>query len=225
MKRTREISSKKLQNNGIISIMSQQLPPTYKPSDENKIQEGIFKTSVNGVLYIERSIYADERGFFSEIVKVPELEKIIAMPFQVKQVNHARSEQNVMRGIHAEGWNKFVVVLTGTCFSAIVDVRPDSDTFGKKEYFLLGNREDALKGCLFLPSGVGNSLCVLDGPVDYLYLVDRLYEDRDKSGDVAISLFDPDLDIPWPIEKENMIISERDTNSITLREKCPEKFV
>lgn len=205
--------------------MNKQLPPTYSPSEENTLKEGVYKTSIDGVLYIERPIHRDERGFFSEVVKVPELEEISNMPFQVKQVNHARSEQNVVRGIHAEGWNKLVVVMTGVCFSAIVDVRPNSETFGKKEYFLMGERENGLKGCLFLPSGVGNSLCVLEGPVDYLYLVDRLYAERDKSGDVAISVFDPDLGIPWPIEKESMIISERDTNSITLREKCPEKFV
>ncbi len=204
---------------------TQQIPSTYLPTDANKVQEGVYKTTINGVLYIDRPIYKDERGFFSEVVKIPELEAIIGQPFQVKQVNHARSEQNVLRGIHAEGWNKFVFVLTGLCFAAIVDVRPDSETFGKKEYFLLGSGENALTGCLFLPSGMGNSVCVLKGPVDYLYLVDRLYQDRDKSGDVAITLFDTDLNIPWPVAKEDMVISERDTNAITLREKSPEKFV
>lgn len=200
------------------------VPSTYQPTDENKLQDGVYKTSINGLLYIDRPIHTDNRGFFSEVVKIPELEQIIGTEFVVKQVNHARSEKNVVRGIHAEGWNKFVFVLTGLAFSAIVDVRPDSETFGKKEYFLLGSGEYALTGCLFLPSGVGNSVCILEGPVDYLYLVDRLYKDRDASGDVAISIFDPDLQIPWPVAKEDMIISERDTNTITLREKSPEKF-
>lgn len=202
-----------------------QLPPTYQPTDTNKVSEGVYKTSINGVLYIDRPIHTDNRGFFSEVVKMPDLEQIIGKPFVVKQVNHARSEKNVVRGIHAEGWNKYVFVITGLAFSAIVDVRPDSETFGNKEYFLLGNGENSLTGCLFLPVGVGNSICVLEGPVDYLYLVDRLYSERDKAGDVAISAFDPDLNIPWPVAKEDMIISERDTNTITLREKSPEKFV
>lgn len=202
-----------------------QIPSTYQPTETNTLSEGVYKTSINGLLYIDRPIITDNRGFFSEVVKIPDLEQIIGKQFVVKQVNHARSEKNVVRGIHAEGWNKYVFVLTGLCFAAIVDVRPDSVTFGNKEYFLLGNGENALTGCLFLPVGVGNSVCVLDGPVDYLYLVDRLYQDRDKSGDIAISVFDPDLNIPWPIAKEEMIISERDTNTITLREKTPEKFV
>ncbi|HRN70123.1 MAG TPA: dTDP-4-dehydrorhamnose 3,5-epimerase family protein [Candidatus Woesebacteria bacterium] len=202
-----------------------QIPSTYQPTETSKLAEGVYKTSINGLLYIDRPIITDNRGFFSEVVKIPLLEQIIGQAFVVKQVNHARSETNVVRGIHAEGWNKYVFVLTGLCFVAIVDVRPNFETFGNKEYFLLGTGENALTGCLFLPSGVGNSVCILEGPVDYLYLVDRLYQDRDTSGDVAISVFDPDLNIPWPIKKEEMIISERDTNTIMLREKCPEKFI
>lgn len=198
---------------------------TYQPTEENKVKEGVYKTAINGLFYIERPIHSDNRGFFSEVVKVPELEEVTGTTFEVKQVNHARSEQNVIRGIHAEGWNKYVCIISGTCFAAIVDVRPESETFGKKEYFIMGDREDALKGCLFLPSGVGNSVCVLEGPLDYLYLVDRLYKDRDTKGDVAISVFDPDINIEWPLERDKMIISERDTNAITLREKSPEKFV
>lgn len=197
---------------------------SYSPTEENKIKEGVYKTQISGVVYVQRPIYRDNRGFFSEIVKIPELEEVIGTQFVVKQVNHARSEQNVVRGIHAEGWNKFVTVITGLCFAVIVDVRPESETFGLKEYFLMGNGESALDGCLFLPSGVGNSICVMNGPVDYLYLVDRLYADRDQSGDMAISVFDPDINIEWPIKKEEMIISERDTNTTTLREKYPEKF-
>ncbi len=197
---------------------------SFTPSEENRIKEGVYKTKINGVLYVQRPIYRDNRGFFSEIVKIPELEVIIGQPFVVKQVNHARSEQNVVRGIHAEGWNKLVCVVNGVCYAVIVDVRPESETFGAKEYFLMGDGENALDGCLFLPSGVGNSICVMKGPVDYFYLVDRLYADRDKNGDMAISVFDPDLNIEWPIKKEEMVISERDTNTVTLREKYPEKF-
>jgi dTDP-4-dehydrorhamnose 3,5-epimerase len=196
----------------------------FEPKQDNQIQNGVFKTQINGMFYIERPYHKDQRGFFSEVVKVPNIESYTGSPFQIKQINHARSEKNVIRGIHAEGWNKFVFIVSGVGFAAIVDVRTESSTFGNKEFFKLGLAEDALSGCLFLPSGIGNSICVLDGPLDYIYVVDKLYEDRDTSGDLAISVFDPDLQIPWPIKREDMIISERDINSITLREKHPEKF-
>jgi dTDP-4-dehydrorhamnose 3,5-epimerase len=196
----------------------------YSPTAENKVQEGVYKTSIDGMLYIERPFYKDERGFFSEVVKIPELERYIGSPFQIRQINHARSEKNVVRGLHAEGWNKFIFIVSGVCFVAIADVRPNSTTFAAKEFFKLGFEGDALSGCLFLPSGVGNSLCVLEGPLDYIYVVDKLYKERDPAGDVAISLFDPDLAIPWPIKREEMVLSQRDVNAVTIREKCPEKF-
>lgn len=199
--------------------------PTYTLEEKNKVRQGIYKSSIEGLLYISHATYKDDRGFFSEVARIPEVEEVTGISFSIKQINHARSLQNVVRGIHAEGWNKYITIGSGICFSAICDVRPNSSTFGKKEYFILGNGEGALDGSLFIPSGAGNSMCVLEGPVDYLYFVDRLYKDRDKEGDVAISLFDTDLNVQWPIAREDMILSERDINSILLREKYPEKFV
>jgi len=81
-----------------------------------------------------------------------------------------------------------------------------------------------LHGSLFIPNGIGNSLCAVKGPVDYLYYVDQLYKDRNTNGDKAISLFDPNLNIEWPIKREDMIISERDKNAVTLTELFPKKY-
>jgi dTDP-4-dehydrorhamnose 3,5-epimerase len=200
------------------------LPQTYKPSDDKKIADSIFKTSVQGLYYIAHSTYKDDRGFFSEVARFPELEAVIGHEFKVKQINHPRSYDNVVRGIHAENWNKYITVTNGLCFSAVVDVRPESATFGNKEYFVLGIGENVLDGSIYIPARTGNSMCVLQGPVDYLYFVDAVYKERDTTGDVAISLFDSDIDIQWPIPREQMIISERDMKAITLREKYPEKF-
>ncbi len=198
---------------------------TYTPSSEREVKTGIFSTSIDGMYYIAHSKHQDERGFFSEILRINELEDAAQTDFLIKQVNHARSEKNVVRGIHAEDWNKLVFVTAGLAFCAICDVRPQSETFGKKEYFLMGIHDDALDGSLYIPARLGNSVCVLEGPIDYIYCVDRLYKDRDPAGDAAISLFDPDLAVEWPIAKEEMILSDRDRESITLREKYPEKFV
>lgn len=189
----------------------------YTPQTE--IENDIFKTSIDGMYFIAKTAHEDERGFFSEIGRIPEIEAITGTPFVVKQINHARSNKNVVRGIHAEGWNKFIFVTQGKSFCALADLRPESSTFKTVQTFVLGFGEGALSGSLYVPMGVGNSYAVLDGPMDYVYFVDRLYADRDTSGDAAISLFDPELAIEWPISKEEMILSERDTNSVMLKEK------
>jgi dTDP-4-dehydrorhamnose 3,5-epimerase len=147
------------------------------------------------------------------------LEAIIGYQFKIQQINQARSMENVIRGIHCENWNKLVTVTSGSCFCAIADVKKTSPTYKKTETFMLGDGDQDLSGSLFITKGLGNSLCVVKGPVDYLYAVDALYRDRDKSGDQAVSLFDPELNIEWPIKQEDMIISDRDKSAVTLGER------
>jgi dTDP-4-dehydrorhamnose 3,5-epimerase len=177
----------------------------------------IIKTSISGLYIIERPTFNDERGFFREIFRLDDLEKETGIKFNIVQSNHARSLPNVIRALHAEDWNKLVYPVRGEIFSAIVDIRPDSPTFGKYETFKFN--EDSHKA-LFIPKGLANSICVTGNePVDYLYLVDAYYNGGDRK---AIAWNDPDLKIPWPIK--DPIVSERDKNNPTLRQMFPEKF-
>ena len=196
----------------------------YQPLPKLQLSDRLFQTKFAGLFYLNHAIFPDDRGQFAELAIFPDLEKVIGHPFNIKQLNLAHSKNNVIRGFHAEGWNKLVTLVRGTAFSALLDIRPDSATFGQVETFLLGDAADALHGCLYIPMGIANSVCVTQGPVDYLYGVDQIYRDRDQSGDQAISLFDPDLKIDWPIARKDMIISERDSQATTLRTKFPHKF-
>lgn len=197
---------------------------TFKPTPELLVKDNVYKTKINGLFFLSFNFFPDERGFFAEIGHTHKIEALIGQPFKVAQINHSRSLTNVVRGMHAEGWNKLTTVVNGIAFSALADVRPDSPTFGQVETFEFGPDNNGLKGSLFITKGIANSVCVLKGPVDYIYCIDKLYQDRDQSGDQAISIFDPDLNIPWPIAKDNMIISDRDRHAVTLRQKFPGKF-
>jgi len=191
----------------------------YQPTPEKQVGDRVYKTSVQGLWYIAHNKNGDNRGFFSEISLVPDVEKATGIPFNMRQMNLARSEANVTRGIHCENWNKLVTVIRGSCFCAIADVTATSSTYKQVETFILGDGETDLSGSLFISKGLGNSLSVVNGPVDYLYAVDALYRERDKSGDQAVSLFDPELAINWPIAADAMIISDRDRSAITLAER------
>lgn len=196
----------------------------FKPDETLKLAENVFSTKIEGLYYLGYNLAVDERGFFAEVGHVDKIEAIIGRPFKIAQINHSRSQASVVRGFHAEGWNKLISVINGFAFSALADVRPNSPTFGQVETFELGPDNGGLKGSLFITSGIANSVCVLEAPVDYIYCVDKLYRDRDVSGDQAISLFDQDLKVVWPISRDKMIISERDKNAVTLRQKYPAKF-
>lgn len=197
---------------------------TFIPTDENKISEYIYSTSIPGLYYLAHKEFHDNRGMYAELSRLPEIELEIGKAFSVKQVNLAVSNTNVARGFHAENWNKLVTALTGECFCSLADLRPDSTTFGKTQEFVMGNSKKSLKGSLFISAGIANSICVIEGPVNYLYCVDELYANRDPKFDTAISLFDNDLAVDWPIQQDQMILSNRDREAISLREKFPEMF-
>lgn len=181
----------------------------------------IKKTSIEGLLVIERPVHKDNRGFFHEIFRLNELEEFAEIDFKPVQWSHSMSKPNVIRAIHTEGWNKLIYPVTGKMFAAVVDTRNDSETFGKVETFTFDNtKDDSPHSALFIPKGLGNSICVNgDEDVHYVYLVDEYWDDAKAQG---IAWNDPDLAIDWPVK--NPVISERDTKNPTLRELFPDKF-
>lgn len=189
---------------------------SYRPLENLKISEFVYKTDLAGLFYIAPKKFDDERGFYAEVARVPELEQAAGQPFAVAQINHSRSLPNVIRGFHAEDWNKLITVTSGQVLSVIVDIRPGSPTFGQHQQFLLGYEGEALGGSIFVSRGLANGFLVMQGPADYLYAVDALYAERDKSKDQALALFDPDLGIEWPVAKQDLIYSQRDEQGLTL---------
>ena len=177
----------------------------------------VQKTAIDGLLVLKRSKHQDDRGFFKEIFHLNEIEQMLNLEFKIVQVNHTYSKKGVLRGIHAEEWNKLIYPINGEVFIAIVDMRPNSPTFKKVEEFTI-NDEDRF--ALFVPKDLGNSYIVTSNQsVDYIYLVDAYYDGSDQR---AIAWDDPDVNINWPIK--DPIISERDKNNPKLRDLFPEKF-
>jgi len=189
----------------------------YQPSDELKLSANFYRTNIDGLFYFQSPKHNDGRGFFSEVVRFPELATVLGRKFRVKQVNHSRSAENVVRGMHAEGWNKLVTVISGLICSVIVDIRPDSPTYKQVAYFKLGfdHKTDCGTG-LFISQGLANSVAVLKGPASYIYLVDKLYEERDPKDDQALDIFDEALNIQWPIAKDKIVLSQRDVEAVRL---------
>ena len=181
------------------------------------MEEFIQKTSIEGLLVLKRPIHKDDRGFFREIFLIEEKEKTLGIELEGVQMNHAHSAPKVLRGIHAENWNKIISPVNGQVFVAIVDIRPHSSTFGKVETFTI-NDENRI--ALFVSKGLANSYCITsESAVDYVYLVDSYYDGSDQR---AVAFDDQDLAINWPIK--DPIISERDKNNPKLRDLFPDKF-
>lgn len=176
----------------------------------------IKKTSIEGLLLIQRQAISDDRGFFKEVARLSEINESLGTQFNIAQINHSHSEKNVLRGIHMAPWNKLIYVSFGKVQCAIVDLRPDSPTFLRFESFILGEDNN---NALFVSKFLGNSYAVLSDKADYFYFTDQEWEaGKEKS----IVWNDPMINIPWQVT--DPILSQRDQSNITVKDLFPEKF-
>lgn len=170
----------------------------------------ITKTSISGLVVINRQTFSDERGFFRESARTAEIEEAVGIKFDIAQMNHSRSSKNTLRGIHVAPWNKLVYVTRGKVQEVIVDLREGSPTFKKYESFIIG---DENKSSIFIPKGCGNAYLVLSDEADYVYLTDEEWLPNRETG---VAWNDPDLNISWDISGEP-VLSEKDRQNPELK--------
>lgn len=172
-------------------------------------------TEIPGLLTYERETFTDNRGYFREVVELRDIEKVLGKKIAITQWNHSQSLPNVIRGFHAEPWEKIIYCVKGHAVSVVVDFRTDSPTFGKAVKLTLGEND---RKTLYLPRGMGNSFCnVGDTPMEYLYMITGYFEGNPTP---AVSWQDPMITRQfggWEIE--NPIVSEKDMGYPTLKEK------
>lgn len=171
----------------------------------------IQETALDGVKLIKYPVYHDERGSFAEIWQAERLEAAgLSVPASA-QVNRSVSKRGVIRGIHAEPWDKYITTAFGRIFSAIVDLRPDSPNFGRHATFELGETD-----ALFVPQGYGNSFQAMSLTAVVVYLASAPWR-LSEAPYPAVSPTDPDIGINWPI-KDTQILSEKDMENPSLQD-------
>lgn len=177
----------------------------------------VDETPIDGLLVVRQPTHGDDRGFFRQTFVASELEQALGRQVRFVQGNHSRSAPGVLRGFHAEPWDKLVYVTSGRVLAVIADLRPDSPTFGTTLAHELGDSTDRLR--LFISEGLGNAYCVLgDEPADYLYDVTAEWHPGVDKREVAWD--DPTLAASWPIA--DPVLSEQDRLAPTLRSRYPD---
>ena len=164
---------------------------------------------IQGAWLIENPIFPDNRGLFREWFLEDLSEESELPKFEVKQANTSISRKGVIRGLHysspSSGQTKLVTCTSGSILDAIVDLRENSETFGKSITVEL-NSSNGLSA--FISSGLGHGFQALDDMVAVTYLLDKKY---DPAMEFGINPLDKDLDVNWkPME---VILSEKDSNS------------
>lgn len=168
-------------------------------------------TSLKGAYEIIPFYATDERGGFVKDYNI-DMFKANDIEHQLKEVFYTISKKGVIRAIHfqlVKQQAKLVRCISGHIYDVIVDLRPDSPTFGKWLGFdLTGENQKSL----YIPTFFGHGYLVLEDSVVSYKCGEVFYSE----GDSGIMYNDPNINIQWTFEKiggiENLIISEKDKN-------------
>ena len=177
----------------------------------------VVETGIEGLNVVDLSVHGDARGWFKENFQRAKMTALGIPDLRVVQNNVSfNAEKGVTRGIHAEPWDKFISVATGSVFGAWVDLREGSATFGKVFTCTLDPAS-----AIYVPRGVGNSFQALEDGTAYTYLVDAHWSAELKRTYTFVNLADPELGIEWPIPLDEAILSEADKRHPMLKDVIP----
>lgn len=167
----------------------------------------IITTDFKGLLVLEPRVHEDSRGYFMESYnRETFLEAGIDVVFI--QDNQSSSAYGVVRGLHFQippyAQTKLVRVLSGTILDVVVDLRRTEPTFGKSYSLELSGEN---KRQLLVPGGFAHGFAVLSKRAEVFYKCDQYYRPAYERG---INYADPELAIDWRLQKDQIIVSDKD---------------
>ncbi len=174
------------------------------------------KTPLKDCFLLKPSVFQDERGLFYETYNQKLFEKITGLKVDFVQDNQSVSAKGVLRGLHFQHGEmaqaKLVRVVKGKVLDIVVDIRKDSETFGKSFSVVLDEVENLQ---LFVPKGFAHGFITLSAQSIFSYKCDNYY---DKTSESGIIYNDATLALDWHLPKEEFIISEKDLQLPTFRD-------
>ncbi|MCL1831012.1 MAG: dTDP-4-dehydrorhamnose 3,5-epimerase, partial [Oscillospiraceae bacterium] len=119
-----------------------------------------IQTGIKDLIVIETKLYGDERGYFMESYHKPDFYRG-GIQVEFLQDNHSKSRRGVLRGMHfqkTEPQGKLVKVIAGEVYDVAVDIRPDSESYGR--YFGI-NLSAENHRMMYVPEGFAHGFYVL----------------------------------------------------------------
>lgn len=160
---------------------------------------------IEGLCLIKPKVFYDDRGYFFESYNEKDfLDNGINIKFV--QDNQSKSKKGVLRGLHFQKnypQTKLVRCIRGEVVDVAVDLRKNSNTFGKWYSVLLS--EDN-KHQFLIPKGFAHGFLVLSDEAEFSYKCDDFYHPNDEGG---IIYNDKQIGVEWPYV-ENLILSDKD---------------
>lgn len=180
---------------------------------------------IKGLYIIEPAVHGDARGYFMETYNQKDMEEA-GLTMKFVQDNQSCSVKGVLRGLHFQKQypqGKLVRVIKGRVFDVAVDLRSDSDTYGKWYGIELSEEN---KKQFYISEGFAHGFLVLSDVAEFCYKCTDFYRPGDEGG---LAWNDPDIGIKWPevvgdydgtangdnyrlADGSNLVMSDKDKN-------------
>ncbi len=154
----------------------------------------VTKVDIEGLYVIEPTVHGDSRGYFMETYNQNDMREA-GLDMVFVQDNQSMSTKGVLRGLHFQKHypqGKLVRVIKGEVFDVAVDLRKNSDTFGKWYGIILSEEN---KKQFYISEGFAHGFLVLSDEAEFCYKVTDFYRPGDESG---MAWNDPEIGIEWP---------------------------
>jgi dTDP-4-dehydrorhamnose 3,5-epimerase len=163
-------------------------------------------TMLNDCWLIELEPVQDERGSFTRTFCAREF-SARGLQTSFPQLSVSRTvKRGTVRGMHFQrdphGEAKLVRCTRGVIWDAVVDIRPNSPTFGRWQGFELSMDKGRQ---LYIPEGFAHGYQTLTDDVEVSYLISNFYVPEAAFG---IRHDDPAVHIAWPLPIS--VISDKD---------------
>ena len=151
---------------------------------------------------MEMEKLGDDRGFFARMFCENEFAQAGLTPKFVQINNSLSAAKGTLRGMHYQlpprAETKLVRCVRGRLWDAILDLRPNSPTFGQWFGAEL-NAENRLM--MYVPRGFAHAILTLADETEVIYLVSEFYAPEQERG---VRWNDPRFEITWPIEPSDI---------------------
>ncbi|NQT61373.1 MAG: dTDP-4-dehydrorhamnose 3,5-epimerase [Candidatus Marinimicrobia bacterium] len=167
----------------------------------------VIKQSIPEVLLIKPKVFEDKRGYFKESYNLNDFEEFLP-GVKFVQDNESKSSKGVLRGLHFQkaphAQAKLVRVIQGSIWDVAVDIRPKSLTY--KQYCYAEITADN-HNQFYIPRGFAHGFIVTSKTAIVQYKTDNYYA---PEADGGIHPYDLELNIPWPLQRAQHLLSEKD---------------
>jgi len=166
-----------------------------------------IKSEIEGLIIIEPNIIEDERGYFYESYNKEDfINNGIENCFV--QDNQSLSQKNVLRGLHFQKppytQAKLIKVIKGSVLDVAVDLRKNSETYGK---YVSIELSESNKRMFYISEGFAHGFLTLEDNTIFSYKCSNFYN-KDSEG--ALLWNDLDVDIKWGIQNPTLSVKDKE---------------